>query len=428
MTEEMAEDMWVAKDSSELTAYYQNWLRVNEKMRAAHFLWGELFEEEEWQQYLSTEVYCMPRSQFQRLLSVTAQLAAILQKTYQLIDEDIEAFMQLGLPPATYNLKSIKSQYFTAFARLDFIVKDNEIFLLEINSDTPTGYVEGTVANQILCHEAGYTSPNRMVEAIRKTWQRLLVEYAIPQQETLYFTAYNWHDEDRETVQLLRRYCPHQHTEFIDIGDVVVSQKGLFTPQGQSIRFLHRLYPLEYLQDDIDERGQPIGHWFLQHIAEGRVKIINPPSAFIMQSKAVQAILYDWHYRLIPEFSAEEHATLANHLLPTYFTPDTFVKYEQTYVEKPFWGREGGGIAIIKPTAQVIAADHTTYYVKQPKIYQRYVEMPDFTLDTWDGAYTGKLLTSVFLIGGEPAGVFLRVGEKITGNLSMFLGVTVTDA
>ena len=50
--------------------------------------------------------------------------------------------------------------------------------------------------------------------------------------------------------------------------------------------------------------------------------------------------------------------------------------------------------------------------------------MPDCTIDTWDGDYTGKLLIGSHLIGGEPAGLFLRVGERITGNLSMFIGIS----
>ena len=40
--------------------------------------------------------------------------------------------------------------------------------------------------------------------------------------------------------------------------------------------------------------------------------------------------------------------------------------------------------------------------------------------------YTGKLLIGSFLINGKPSGLFLRVGERITGNLSMFFGITTT--
>ncbi len=95
-------------------------------------------------------------------------------------------------------------------------------------------------------------------------------------------------------------------------------------------------------------------------------------------------------------------------------------------MKKCHLGREGGGVSIISEGSE-IAADKTPYYNEQQKIYQKYVEMPDLTIDTWDGDYTGKLLVGSHLIAGEAAGVFLRVGEKITGNLSMFIGITTEN-
>jgi len=57
-------------------------------------------------------------------------------------------------------------------------------------------------------------------------------------------------------------------------------------------------------------------------------------------------------------------------------------------VAKPLWGREGGGISIFDNQQTLIDED--------------------------------------FLINGKPSGLFLRVGERITGNLSMFFGITTT--
>jgi glutathionylspermidine synthase len=53
------------------------------------------------------------------------------------------------------------------------------------------------------------------------------------------------------------------------------------------------------------------------------------------------------------------------------------------------------------------------------------MEMPETTISTWDGEYTGKLLIGSFLINATPCGLFLRVGERITGNLSRFCGITI---
>ena len=48
--------------------------------------------------------------------------------------------------------------------------------------------------------------------------------------------------------------------------------------------------------------------------------------------------------------------------------------------------------------------------------------MPDYTIDTWDGPYTGKLLIGSHCISGRAAGLFLRVGEN-NGKLIVFTGI-----
>jgi len=99
----------------------------------------------------------------------------------------------------------------------------------------------------------------------------------------------------------------------------------------------------------------------------------------------------------------------------------------QPYVIKPIWGREGGGISLIDAKGNIMQQDQSPYYKHQKKIYQHYVKMPEFTVYTWDGEYSGQYVVGSFLINAAPAGLFLRVGESITGNLSMFCPVAVVD-
>ena len=183
------------------------------------------------------------------------------------------------------------------------------------------------------------------------------------------------------------------------------------------------MYPLEYLIDDVDDKGNPIGKLFLHHIATGKVKVINPPSAMIIQSKTILAIIWELFESKSILLTKQDRETIEKYFLPTYFTPEPFEKHQIPYVCKPVWGREGGGVSIVEPHQCI--EDKTPYYYTQPKIYQQYMEMPDQTIGTWDGNYVGKLLFGSHVIGGQPAGLFLRVGEKITGNLSMFMGITV---
>ncbi|WP_217609162.1 glutathionylspermidine synthase family protein, partial [Bacillus sp. GbtcB10] len=82
---------------------------------------------------------------------------------------------------------------------------------------------------------------------------------------------------------------------------------------------------------------------------------------------------------------------IQKYFLPTYFTNKTFIEKNESYVSKPLYGREGGGVSIYE-NDKLLAEDKTEYYFEQRKIYQQYIEMPDYTIDTWDGPYTGKLL------------------------------------
>lgn len=404
--------------------YLKRWRALNKKMKAERFLWGELFQDDEWYQYMSFDLHKMQRARWDRITQATAEIAEVLQKTSLILD-DIEFFIQLGVPISTYGLKKIRSSYFSYFTRLDLIVNEDEIKIIEINSDTPTGFLETAVANRIICEAHYQASPNHLSESIQAAWEHIKTYYNIKATDVIYFTAYRWHDEDRETAQFIRKHCSHLQTQYIDIADLVVNEAGVFTPQGDNIEFLYRLYPLEYLDDDIDEAGRNIGHVFLNHIAQGKLKIINPPSAFFMQSKAVMAIIYALFTEKSKLFTDRELAIIEQYFLPTYFDDTVFKTNKMAYVAKPIWGREGGGITLFDGDQKVIQTDKTAYYYNQDKIYQQYIEMPEITLRTWNGSYTGKLLVGSFLINSTPAGLFLRAGDDITGNLSMFLGVTV---
>ena len=54
-------------------------------------------------------------------------------------------------------------------------------------------------------------------------------DYSIDPRETIYFTSYDWHDEDHQTVQFLRSYCLDQSTDYIGIQDIVVADDGIYT-------------------------------------------------------------------------------------------------------------------------------------------------------------------------------------------------------
>ncbi|WP_035349334.1 glutathionylspermidine synthase family protein [Heyndrickxia ginsengihumi] len=407
--------------------YMKKWIELNEKMAKERFIWGTLEGEEDYEQYMSFNLYKMKKTLWEDIQIATKRIGHILNKTYNLIYQDNRLFSKLGLPSDTWEAAMVPNkEIFSYFTRLDLIVNNGEIKVIEVNSDTPTGYLETSVANRIICEDQGCKSPNDLENAIWKAWHKIIDYYDISYFDTVYFTSYGYHDEDRETVLFNMRNSGLNKTRYIPIEEIIVADDGLYDEEGQKIEYLYRLYPLEYLPDDTDEKGKKIGNIFLDHIATGRVKIINPPSAFMMQSKAVMAII--WEIANTGEFfTKDEQEDVKKYFLPTFFENSFFTHTSIPYVQKPIFGREGGGVKIIDEHSRIVEQDIENWYDEWSKIYQQYIEMPDYTLDTWTGKYTGKLLIGSFLIGGEPSGLFLRVGEKITGNLSMFCGISIDE-
>lgn len=402
--------------------YMKKWFTLSEQASKYGFTWPSLLENDEWCQYMSTSINKIKKEEYYDIIEATDLVKTIFQRIYEYLLESYEGFLQLKLPTELWEVTRTHYEgLFSYFTRFDFIVNNGEIKLIEINADTPTGYLEPSVANQVLCDHHNVINPNCLEEKLHKAWNKIIVDYQLKPNDLIHFTSYDWHEEDFQTVKFIQQYCP-QPNDYVGIQSIVVKDDGLYAPGGIKIEYLYRLYPLEYLLDDKDSSGKRIGLIFLDHIANGRVKIINPPSAFLIQNKGVLALIWQLHEQN-QWFTEQEHAIIEKYFLPTYFSKDKFEENDIDYVKKATLGREGGGVSIINQGKEV-AADKTPYYDQQHKIYQKYIEMPDCTIDTWDGEYTGKLLIGSHLIGGEAAGLFLRVGEKITGNLSMFIGIT----
>ena len=50
-----------------------------------------------------------------------------------------------------------------------------------------------------------------------------------------------------------------------------------------------------------------IGLWLIELVAQNLLTMVNPPSAFLLQNKAVQAVIWGLHEEQNSFFSAEEH-------------------------------------------------------------------------------------------------------------------------
>jgi glutathionylspermidine synthase len=150
--------------------------------------------------------------------------------------------------------------------------------------------------------------------------------------------------------------------------------------------------------------------------------MINPISAFLLQSKAVQAVIWGMMELDHPYFSNEEKQWIAHYFLPTYLEEDPFLKSGLKYVKKPSFGREGDTVSIFQGTKK-LHEDRNKTYAKSLPVYQKFIDLPTQKIKTINGIKDGKILIGSFLINGEACGIGLRAGQQITDNNAYFLPV-----
>ncbi len=72
----------------------------------------------------------------------------------------------------------------------------------------------------------------------------------------------------------------------------------------------------------------------MELVEEEKLIIINPPSAFLLKKKAVQAIIWSLHEENHPFYTEREHGWIEEYFLPTYLEPDYFLQKGQSYVKR----------------------------------------------------------------------------------------------
>ncbi len=392
------------------------------------FSWDCMYGSE----YALADIHYISEQFHQELLYAAQKLGEIYGKiSFFLQNSPDELYRMLGLPPETFQAVRVPvfSHLATSIGRFDFAQTPQGLKMLEFNADTPTSIVEVFYVNQKVCDFYQVPNPNQGCEQhLDKAFQQIIERYrelGYPTQ-SIVFSALDWHDEDRDTTRYLLRQSGLP-ARFVALQDLRVYEDRLcYFDNGNyvPIDVWYRLHALEKLAEEKAEDGYPTGAHVLDLVARKRLALINPPSAFIAQSKALQALIWNLHEER-QFFSAAEHEIIEAYMLPTYL--ENRFAGKECYVSKPFFGREGGAIRLCTSEGNIIAQDQGEDYWEQPVVYQRMAELESIAIQTIRGNYAGRALWGAFLIGGQASGIGLRLGDLITGNLSYFLPVALTN-
>ncbi|RXT07870.1 glutathionylspermidine synthase family protein [Ammoniphilus sp. CFH 90114] len=397
--------------------------------------------------------YCLPslilysKQEYEDLKFASIQVDRIFRKALRFVQRYLPDPMlvnQLGIHPSLIPAARIEVP-FHGVSRQDWIIRNGSMKVIENNTDTPTGIPETAyLANSLLSEFSDFNNPSdKMNSSIVEAFSSLITYYQqLGFGSDIVFSCYDWHEEDLcNTLYLMHlvqqagysvRFAPLDKLE-------VRTGEGLFF-EGRKIDIWYRLYPLEYLVYDQDENGFATGEEILSLISQKKLAVINPVQSIITQSKGFMAMIWSLYERreFLPEvFSDEECSVIERYFLPTYFHDEPLLIQKIPYVSKALFGREGKGTLLYDQRGiqekvgledePADSSEEDLYYLNQPRIFQKRVELEEVTVHTEEGDFRGYLLTGVYVIGGKYAGLLPRIGGKITGNLAYFAPAALKD-
>ncbi|PLT30170.1 glutathionylspermidine synthase family protein [Peribacillus deserti] len=391
--------------------------------------WPDLYGKE----YSLFGTYSIAHSEVLKINKITDRLGQIFTRMASYLRAaDDATLLELGIPKEALMVIRINAIGIdSVIARLDLVKTSKGYKLLEINSDTPTFIVECFKVNGLVCNHFKVKNPNlHLEECLAQALRRAIIESAKSihsMDPHVVFTAHADNIEDWNTVSYLKELSQFQ-SYLCPLDSLSINEEGIYDDRGKRIDVLYRqTYPLEHLVHDTDpECGEKIGIQLLRLVKNRKLAILNPPSAFLLQSKALQALIWG-----IAEsgagskiFTSEELHWIHSYMLPTYLEADPFLN-KKAFIRKPSFGREGDSIEIFNEQGKSQYKEKLQTYESELPVYQELADLPEAEIMTAQGPEKLKFLMGSFLIGGKASAIGIRAGRAVIDNDSYFLPVSL---
>lgn len=402
--------------------------------------WGTVFGErhEEYATYGALEISCEHadalRIAASRLYQLLTRLVGELQRA------DRQTLLEIGVPPITipYVQTVIPEMPAVMCGRFEFAMTATGPKMLEFNAETPTFVVELFQINSRVCADFGLIDPNahcqeQLTGAIRTTLDAAVrwVSLRRGREASVVFCSFADNREERGTTEFYLSLASKgenlpYHLSYRGLDQLRVTRDKLLTAEGEQVDVLYKLYPTEYMIEDEAPDGMPVGLELLELVRKRHLAVINPPSSFLLQNKALMAVLWAMHLSHSKLFTAEEHQWIAQYLLPTYLhTADTSEAqlFAGRHVVKPVYGREGASITV-RESHEIIERSEDRLYDDQVMIAQQYAALPTTMIQTEEGRVEVNLVHNCFVVAGVPSAIGVRGSRRlIFDDSSYFLPV-----
>lgn len=330
--------------------------------------------------YPTTSTLAMTSADVAQLDAVAAESwRTMTELTSTIADDQLAVATMLGDKFAGLISSQPANSQPSVIARLDFLkTLDGEFKLIEVNADTPTAIIESFYGNRVACESLGLTDVNAgYVDHLRSVLRRFEGPVA--------FAAERAYPEEFATAKFLANLAGSDLV--VDLADVRVFDDHVgvrLNGEVKPVKSLYLLHPKEWLVSDVDVHGYPTGRKLLELSASGRVNLINPNQALLMQHKGLLAIA----------------SAVAPHLTPlTRIHP-----LDRRQVRKPVFGREGFGVTIHP------AGDVTGDGVA---VYQEFLPTAKVDVETELDRRSGWLTYSKFVIDGKVSATYVRFSPDL---------------
>jgi glutathionylspermidine synthase len=388
--------------------------------------WADMYGQE----YALYEPFFIDKEAVDSVKEFGSRASHILFKTTALLQNlEDDTLSLLGFPDSLFPFLRFQTPLpKTVIGRIDSIETLEGHKVMEFNSDTPTFIYECFKVNGLISKHFESNNPNagKEDELKRAVRSAILTSYRglkTSHSPNIVFTSHDENIEDKQTVLYLKKLSGFP-SQYIPLDQLIIRKnEGLYDSEGKKIDVLYRqTFPIELLIQDRDVvTDEEIGLHLTDLVIQNKLAIINPPSAFLLQSKAVLAVIWGLHEERALYFTEEEHEWIARYFLPTYLEPDLFLENNEMFVQKPVFGREGDTVRIFDEKGRLLDQDKHTTYEQYTSVYQKYVPLPTMKFQSQKGTIEGHRMTGTFIINGQSSAFGYRVGNRITDNLSYFL-------
>jgi glutathionylspermidine synthase len=259
--------------------------------------------------------------------------------------------------------------------------------MLEYNADTPTSLLEAAVIQWQWLEESypECDQLNSLHEALIERWRGM--------REGTVHLACAWDMlEDRQTIAYLAETAEQagKSAMLLDMTELGFSPDGRFTDAEElPIERLFKLYPWEWMLNEP----------FFAEIGQERHRFIEPAWKMMLSNKGLLPILWELnpgHPLLLPASRTRSELQAQG---------------VSKWVEKPYFGREGGGVTIMEHGIAVARGAPTD--PGDPMIYQQRANL--------FSAGQKHFVWGLWMVGDECRGLSARGDSSlVTGNLSQF--------